>query len=153
MRKGGGGRYLPAILLQPPRGAGLHLTRGWATKGAAVREAGGGRPRAVQAPGPAASPRVPGRVAQGGRAEEGGRRGLGRTRCPRLRPAEPRSLARSLRRPRLPAPRSDSRPARGRRGGRPPGRGRSARPAHLASLLLAPPPCRGGGSSRRPPGG
>lgn len=91
-------------------------------------------------------------VGRNGRAEEGGRRGLGRTRCPRLRPAEPRSLARSYRRPHLPAPRSDSRPepaapARGRRGRRPLGHG----PLTWPRRFPLPPPLRCHLGARAPP--
>lgn len=170
MRKGGGGRYLPAILLQPPRGAGLHLTLGRADEGAAVRTAGGGRPRAVRASGPTASPRVPGRVAEGGKEEgAGGRRKAGGgVWAGHAAPASARrSRARSQGWLRLSAHRSDSRleppgplcpgpalPA----GGEASDRQSTTWPAHLASPLPAPrrhlglglllPPAEGRGGQR-----
>lgn len=77
-----------------------------------MRTAGGGRPRAVRASGPTASPRVPGRVAEGGKEEgAGGRRKAGGgVWAGHAAPASARrSRARSQGRPRLSAHRSDSR--------------------------------------------
>lgn len=109
---------------------------------------GGGRGRAPVRSRPrarrrlSASPGEPRR--EGGRrerAEEGGRRGLGRTRCPRLRPAELLSLASLLARSGGRA--SPSRAlTHGRScpgwpwGCRAPGLGHTPRPAHLPSALL-----------------
>lgn len=108
---------------------------------------GGGRGRAPVRSRPrarrrlSASPGEPRR--EGGRrerAEEGGRRGLGRTRCPRLRPAELLSLASLLARSGGRA--SPSRAlTHGRScpgwpwGWRAPGLGHTPRPAHLPSAL------------------